>query len=107
MNTNIQSTTLSVKDLVGKDYQKLPKIIYTYRWQTPVATDVINQVIDILNNFDIAEMYRKQKKGVALFGRLLANFNKAETTPKQQEKVLELAKQMVECIDCENENLAD
>jgi len=107
MNTNIQSTTLSVKDLVGKDYQKLPKIIYTYRWQTPIATDVINQVIGILNDFDIAEMYRKQKKGVALFGRLLANFNKAEITAEQQKKVFELAKQMVECIDCESENLAD
>lgn len=107
MNTNIQSTTLSVKDLVGKDYQKLPKIIYTYRWQTPIATDIINQVIGLLNDFDIAEMYRKQKKGVALFGRLLANFNKAETTPEQQQKVLELAKQMVDSVDCENENLAD
>ena len=107
MNTNIQSTTLSVKDFVGKDYQKLPKIIYTYRWQTPVATDIINQVIGILNDFDIAKLYQKQKKGVALFGRLLANFNKAETTSEQQKKVFELAQKMVECIDCESENLAD
>ncbi|MGB1205236.1 MAG: hypothetical protein ACPG5B_06295 [Chitinophagales bacterium] len=107
MNTNIQTTTLSVKDFIGKDYQKLPKIIYTYRWQTPVATDVINQVIDILKDFGITKLYSKQKKGVALFGRLLANFNKAEITAEQQKEVFELAKQMVECIDCESENLAD